>query len=97
MKSFEQISQHSSYRALPMKVQTLLRASFENPAKPDLLAALHKLNPKSAQVSMDIQRDTLRTVLKSAPMLTLLAFAVFDIDLSALEDVPPLPGGGDLL
>jgi hypothetical protein len=98
VKTFEQLQQHSSFCALTPKIQTLLRVAFEqNPDNPDLLDALYKLNPKAKTMSMDIQLDAIRKLLKSPPMLTLLVFAMFDLDLSMIEEIPLLPQGIGLL
>jgi hypothetical protein len=92
VKTFSEVSNHSSYRALPSKVQELLRMAFNDPQH-DLLAALSVVNPKAKMMSRDIQLDAIRKVMMMPSMLTLLAWICFGIELSELEDVPPLPGG----
>ena len=98
MKTFEDVQQHSSYQALPLKVQEVLKISFRDPANIDLLAALWEVSPRAREVSRDIQLDTIRKVLTLPGMQTLLAWMVFDINLAEMENAPPLPSGqGNLL
>jgi hypothetical protein len=98
VKTFSEIQSHSSYRAVPPKVQEVLRIALRDPANVDLLAALKSVSPKAVNASRDVQLDTIRKILTIPKVQTLLAWAVFGIDLSELEDVPALPNGqGDLL
>jgi hypothetical protein len=91
VKTFLEISQHSSFRTLPSKVQELLRIALKDNV--DLLSALILLNPEAKDVSIDIKLDFLRRIVTMPQVATLLCWAVFDLDLSAMENSPELPGG----